>query len=385
MMSGSVSLSPHLKYYDIGLNLTDPMFRGIYNGKQYHESDLKQVLSRAYQCSVNSALLTGSSLVESKEAISLANGITETPVKLYYTIGVHPCCVNEFANQDATIDKPSNDEELNKSIHLEVLKNTTFARSKLQELYHLLQNQLAVDPSRFRAIGEIGLDYDRLSYSSKEMQLLFFEEQLKLSCLVDNPRLPLFLHMRTCCDDFVSMMKKFINGFYDHEDRFDWKSIVGDNTKTSDSGPIFYKFDPHRKFVTHSFTGSIDDLQSLLDLSPNSFIGMNGCSLKTEENIECAKIVPLERLLLETDAPWCDIRRTHESFKYLSDYQPPYKSVKRDKLAKLPKEDWEKTTIKSRNEPCNMEQVAIVIAGIKRIELFRLVDQVWKTSCEIYG
>lgn len=385
MMSGSGSLSPHLKYYDIGLNLTDPMFRGIYNGKQYHESDLKQVLSRAYQCSVNSALLTGSSLVESKEAISLSNETTESPVKLYYTIGVHPCCVNEFANHDATIDKPSNDEELNKSIHLEVLKNTTFAHSKLQELYHLIQNQLSVDPSRFRAIGEIGLDYDRLYYSSKEMQLLFFEEQLKLSCLVNNPRLPLFLHMRTSCDDFVSIMKKFVNGFYDHEDRFDWKSIVGDGTKTPHSGPVFYKFDPHRKFVTHSFTGSIDDLQNLLDLSPNSFIGMNGCSLKTEENIECAKIVPLERLVLETDAPWCDIRRTHESFKYLSDYQPPYKSVKRDKLAKLPKEDWEKTTIKSRNEPCNMEQVAIVIAGIKRIELFRLVDQVWKTSCEIYG
>lgn len=374
-----------LKYYDIGLNLTDPMFRGVYNGKQYHESDLKQVLSRAHQRNVNCALLTGSSLVESKDAISLANETTESPVTLYYTIGVHPCCVNEFANHDATIDRPSNDEDLNKSLHLEVLKDTKFAHSKLQELYDLIQNQLSIDPSKFRAIGEIGLDYDRLYYSSKEMQLLFFEEQLKLSCLVDNPRLPLFLHMRTSCDDFVSIMKKFIDGFYDYEDKFDLKSIVNDDTRKSDSDPVYYKFDPHRKFVTHSFTGSTEDLQNLMNLSPNSFIGMNGCSLKTEENIECAKKVPLERLLLETDAPWCDIRRTHESFKYLLDYQSPYKSVKRDKLAKLPKEDWEKTTIKSRNEPCNMEQVAIVIAGIKQVELSYLVDQVWKTSCEIYG
>lgn len=370
-------------YYDIGLNLTDGMYRGVYNGKQYHGPDLGAVLDRGFERGVRAALLTGSSLVESREAIELANdaGLGARGVQLKYTVGVHPCCVNEFANGDARIDNPSHDEAWNQALHLQVLQEVGPSRVQLQELYGLCQERIACDRGKFRAIGEIGLDYDRFYYAGKEMQKLFFEEQLKMSCLVADPKMALFLHMRNCCDDFVAILRKFVRGFSDDQDTFGWRSIAGRNAQE----PIFYQFDPERKFVTHSFTGSTDDLATILALSPNSYVGMNGCSLKSSENLECAEMVPVDRLLLETDAPWCDIRRTHDSFKFLGDYEQPFKSVKKDKLDKLAPEDRARTMVKGRNEPCNMEQVARVVANVKKIPIDDLVQTVWENSVAVYG
>ena len=153
----------------------------------------------------------------------------------------------------------------------------------------------------------------------------------------------------------------------------------------------FYKFHSDKKLVVHSFTGSPADLQKLLNLSPNIFIGINGCSLRSEENLAVVKQIPTQRLLLETDAPWCEIKRTHESFQYLAKYQeamafeyPAFKSVKKNKLAdKL--DAGELYMVKGRNEPCNMEQVAIIVSEVKGIDLATLINTTWKTTCKIFG
>lgn len=387
------------KYYDIGFNMCDPMFQGIYNGKYYHESDMENVLQRAYESNVQTLLLTGSSIDESEMTIFLANTWRDkTLLNLYYTIGVHPCCVNEFVNTSendkSNIDNPTNDIIGNEKIYQQMWENDlSYPKSKLLQLFQLWEKSLSMD-NNFRAIGEIGLDYDRLYYSSKEMQLTFFEEQLKLSCLLSIDNLPLFLHMRNCTNDFIRIIKKFLIGFVDTDDKFDLKKIVHENSISSSSSDtkkklennIFYKFNKDRKFVVHSFTDSKEDMLELLNLSPNCYIGMNGASFRDKENIESLKAIPLNRLLIETDAPWCDIRRTHESWNFLPiDYEPKYKSVKRDKLWKLPRDSWKELMIKGRNEPCTMELVAQVVANVKKIPIEEVINTIWQTSCDVYG
>lgn len=55
----------------IGINLTDPMYRGIYHGRQAHPEDLPQVISRAQKHGVRKMMVTGSDIEESQKAIEL--------------------------------------------------------------------------------------------------------------------------------------------------------------------------------------------------------------------------------------------------------------------------------------------------------------------------
>lgn len=70
-------------------------------------------------------------------------------------------------------------------------------------------------------------------------------------------------------------------------------------------------------------------------------------SLKTNENLETVKQLPSNRILLETDCPWCEIRQAHAGYRLISEENLKTTSVKKDK--------WKPDhMVKGRNEPCNI-------------------------------
>ena len=118
------------------------------------------------------------------------------------------------------------------------------------------------------AFGEIGLDYDRLFLTPKEQQLRHFGAQLDLAVDV---QLPLFLHSRAASADFERLLAARLARL-------------------------------PRRGVVHSFTGSAAELHRLLAMGLD--IGVNGCSLKSDDNVAVVRDLPLDRLHMETDGPW---------------------------------------------------------------------------------
>ena len=116
------------------------------------------------------------------------------------------------------------------------------------------------------AVGEIGLDYF-YTHSPREVQLAALEAQLDLALQHD---LPVIFHVREAFADFWPVFDNF-------------KGIKGE---------------------LHSFTDTLEHLEQAL--KRGLFIGVNGISTFTKSEAQRAMFasIPLERLLLETDAPF---------------------------------------------------------------------------------
>ena len=120
-----------------------------------------------------------------------------------------------------------------------------------------------------KAVGETGLDYHR-NFSPRAAQLFAFERQLQLA--IDCGK-PLFLHQRDAHKDFVACM---------------------DNVR----GRI-------GRAVVHCFTGERDELVDYLDR--DWFIGITGwiCDERRGAHLrDLVKLIPADRLMIETDAPY---------------------------------------------------------------------------------
>lgn len=325
-------------FIDIGVNLTDDMYTGHYHGRQVHPSDLDLVMDRAKQAGVMKQMVTVGQLNEIKSALELTK---QFQGQLYCTAGVHPTRTSQLGQSDTYLHE---------------------LRTILDRDGRKYSSSSSDNTGRIIAIGEIGLDYDRLHFSSKQDQLRHFELQLQLA---KQYRLPLFLHCRAAHDDFVSILRRHLKE-------------VEEACQVQGSSRV-------RSGVVHCFTGSLEEMGEIVEMG--LFIGLTGCSFKTDEGIQVAKQVPLDRLLLETDAPWCDMRATHSSAPLLSSF-----AKARPDLAKLyqptsvKKEKWDEAKmIKGRNEPCAIGCVAAVIAQAKGIAIEQVASAALENSRFLLG
>ena len=130
---------------------------------------------------------------------------------------------------------------------------------KLQKFCNLVKEPKVI------AIGECGLDY-YYEHSLKEAQLEMLKFQLGLA---KKEKLPVIFHVREAFDDF-------------------W--------------PIYDEYQV--RGVLHSFTDTAENLQKAVERG--LYIGVNGIAtfVKEPKQLEAYKSIPLEFLLLETDAPF---------------------------------------------------------------------------------
>lgn len=119
------------------------------------------------------------------------------------------------------------------------------------------------------AIGECGLDYCR-NFSPRDAQLAAFQAQLEIAA---DEGMPVFLHQRDAHDDFIEILE-----------------------------PMLPRLP---RAVAHCFTGEGESLRQYLAM--DLYIGITGwiCDERRGMHLQdIASIIPDDRLMIETDAPY---------------------------------------------------------------------------------
>jgi TatD DNase family protein len=183
------------------------------------------------------------------------------------------------------------------------------------ELRDMLKHEKVV------AVGECGLDFNR-NFSTRKEQIRAFEAQLEIAIELKKP---VFLHQRDAHEDFVSIIKSCRKDL--------------------------------NKLVAHCFTGSIDEVNDYVVLDMH--IGVTGwiCDERRGQALQTAvKHIPLDRVMLETDAPYL-----------------------------LPRDLHKKPVEKNRNEPCFLPHIAKSVACHMGLDEEQLITAAYNNSHAFFG
>ena len=139
-------------------------------------------------------------------------------------------------------------------------------QEQLQMLKKAIDERMSTQqPSRLIAIGEIGLDYHwDVTFKAEQQQAL--REQLRWA---EQYNLPVMIHSRDAAEDTLKILREF----------------------------------PNVRGVMHCFSGSHEVAKQVIDMG--YYLGIGG--VITFKNCKLAEHlvgIPLERLVLETDAPY---------------------------------------------------------------------------------
>jgi len=227
---------------------------------------IKEVLFDAQEAGINKIICIGTSIEASKKSIEISEKYSGDDLQIYATCGIHPQ------------DGKSEVEKLGLIHCFKTLK------------------QAAQSSKKVVALGECGLDYytdptgERPATTEEEkgFQRELFKKQIKLAADLN---LPLVVHCRNAWDEVFEILEREQGPTLPETPPFD---------KTQDRQSRSFNL----RGVFHSWTGNVETMKKALEIG--FYISFSGIvTFKNAQDIqESAKIVPLDRILIETDSPF---------------------------------------------------------------------------------
>jgi TatD DNase family protein len=245
------------------------------------QDDAEATIQRAHEAGVV-VVNVGTQIDTSRQAVSM---LDQFPENVYAVIGLHPSHTYAHNYED--------DEEVS-------AKGGPASGGKTREEHFdaKMYEELAQNP-RVVGIGECGLDYYRMPADLdhdeiKQLQRTAFDAQIQLALELDKA---LCVHCRPsdgtndAYDDLYEILKPLC-----HPERSEGSQTDSSASPQNDSKPL--------RFEVHCYTGDLATAQKFVALG--GYIGLNGIITfdKTGRSEEVVKGLPIESIILETDAPY---------------------------------------------------------------------------------